>query len=117
MVPAFCETGKVGTISAAGVYGTRDAAEVRNGDMIVQAKMVLCRKSLKSQTFWSVSRVCAGYQSFIVRSWVQCSGSCVVFGCLLVAVASECDAPIDTRKHVGLHTSRHFRLVPRMTRS
>jgi UDP-2,3-diacylglucosamine hydrolase len=29
VVPAFCETGRVGTISAAGVYATRGAGEVR----------------------------------------------------------------------------------------
>lgn len=55
----------------------------------------------ESQTIRDVSRVCAGYHSLIVRSWFECSGSCVVFGCLLVAVANECDAPIDTRNHVG----------------
>lgn len=40
--------------------------------------------------------------SFVHRKVVvRCRGSCVVFACLLVAVASECDAPIDNAKARG----------------
>lgn len=42
-----------------------------------------------------------GYHSSIVRGAGRVLEAAAVFGCLLVAVAGELDAPIDTRKHVG----------------
>lgn len=42
-----------------------------------------------------------GYHSFIVRGAGRVLEAAAVFGCLLVAIAGEFDAPIDTRKHVG----------------